>query len=260
MNDAVETVRTVIDGRVATVWLDRPPLNILDLATTAALDAAFEALTERDGLRLVVVRGAGDRAFSAGVAIEDHAPATIRPMLDGFHGALRRLVGLDMPVVAAVDGHCLGGGMELAATCDFVLATEGSTFGQPEVLVGCFPPVAAALYPSLVAPGVAFDLVLSGRTIDAREAERLGFVTRIVADGDLDAGLDQLISELARSSAAVLRHTKRALVLGDPRRERFERALAEAERLYLDDLASTHDLREGVDAFLEKRPPAWRHA
>lgn len=258
------SVRLETSGRFATVWIDRPPLNVLDLDTLAELDRVLAEVADLDGLQLVTVRGGGDRAFSAGVAIEDHAAETIRPMLEGFHGALRRLLALDAPVVAAVDGHCLGGGMELAACCDFVLATERSTFGQPEIRLGCFPPVAAALYPSLVAPGVAFDLVLTGRKIDAREAARLGFVTRLVPESSeedaLEVALGRLRAELSDKSAAVLTVTKRALVAGDPRRERFEAALVEAERLYLEDLASTHDLAEGVAAFLEKRPPAWRHA
>lgn len=254
------TVRVHTAGRGAEIVLDRPPLHILDLATLHALDQAVATVAELEGLQWVVVRSEGTRAFSAGVAIEDHVPETIPTLLAVFHRALRRLFALEPPTLAAVDGHCLGGGMELALACDLVLASERSRFGQPEIALGCFPPVAAALLPRRIGPGPALDLVLTGRTITARRAAELGLVTRLVPDGALAGAVEELCSELSAHSAVALRLAKKAARAGMPEGELFERALAEAERIYVEELARSEDMAEGVDAFLEKRPPQWRHA
>ncbi|MEL7061614.1 MAG: enoyl-CoA hydratase/isomerase family protein [Acidobacteriota bacterium] len=258
--DAAPSVRIEIDDRRATLWLDRPPVNVLDLEALAALQKAFEALHARNDLQVLTIRGAGERAFSAGVAVEDHDPAFVDAMLGRFHGALRLLLDLPAVTIAAIDGYCLGGGLELAACCNLVIATRRSRLGQPEIRLGCFPPVAAALLPSIIGPGPAADLVLTGRTLTAEEAAQLGLVHRLVDDEDLDSSLDVLLGELMGHSAAVTRLATRALAAGDPRRPAFERALAEAERLYRDELTSTDDLREGVSAFLERRSPRWTHA
>lgn len=258
-SEAHRTVRLERDGRAATVWIERPPLNVFDLETLEGLDRAFTELAAVEGLQMVVVRGGGGRAFSAGVAVEDHVGERIAAMLETFHRALRRLFSLEAPTVAAVDGHCLGGGMELAAVCDLVVATERSTFAQPEIKLGCFAPVAAALYPALFGPSLAYDLLLTGRTLDCREAEARGFVARRVVDGGLDAALDQLRGELASLSSVALRLCKKAIRLGQPQVDLIERALAATEDLYLDELAATADMEEGVAAFMEKRPPAWTH-
>ncbi len=248
------------EGRVAELTIDRPPLNVLNLATLDQLGAALVEVSARSDLQVLILRGGGMRAFCAGVAIEDHTPDKIAAMLGGFHDALRRLFALEIVTVAAVDGHCLGGGMELAATCDLVIATERSSFGQPEIELGCFPPVAAALYPTLFGPGRTFDLLTTGRRLTCEQAEHMGFVARRVANGELDQGLRQLKSELTSKSAAALRLTKKAIRAGQPQVALFEKALAETEKIYLNELATCEDLNEGVQAFLEKRPPEWRHA
>lgn len=240
---------------VATVVLDHPPVNVLDLDVIAGLRATVKALASRDDLQLIVLRGAGSKAFSAGVSVAIHTPERIPQMLEAFHGVLRAWWALAPLTVAAVDGHCLGGGMELAAVCDLVLATPTARFGQPEISVGCYPPVAAALYPALLGPGRTLDLIATGRTIDGSEAERLGFVTRLAES--LDAGLATLTAEVTRHSAVAQRLGKKAVraSLGDE----FERALTLSEQIYLDEMASTHDVDEGARAFLEKRSPVWRH-
>lgn len=250
------SVRCEVEDRVATVTLDRPPHNILDFDTIAGLGAAAGELAARSDLQLIVLRSAAERSFSAGVAIEIHTPELIPRMLESFHGALRTWWALEPLTVAAVHGNCLGGGMELASVCDLVLADPGARFGQPEIAVGCFPPVAAALYPHLLGPGRTLDLIATGRTLDAAEAERLGFVTRL-AEGGLVAGLAQLVRQVTAQSAVAQRLGKKAVrrSLGD----RFEQALAAAERIYLEDMATTEDVAEGARAFLEKRPPVWRH-
>ena len=249
------SVRTERAGEVVTLWIDAPPLNILDLATIDALGAALGALHAAAPPPLVVIRGAGPKAFSAGVSVHDHVPEKIAAMLAGFHGLIRRLDAYPAVTVAAVDGHCLGGGMELAMVCDLVLASERSRFGQPEIALGCFPPVAAALYPRLLGAPRAHDLLLTGRVLDCAEAERGGLVSRRVPDDRFDTALENLLAELLTKSAPVLALTKKALRAG---RERpFAAALDEAERIYLEELTGLADMREGTQAFLERRPPQW---
>lgn len=240
------------DGRAATLTIDRPPLNILDIPTIQRLG---EAISELEDAQLVVIRGAGDRAFSAGVAVQDHTPDLVGPMLESLHGAIRKLRDLSAVTVAAVQGHCLGGGMELALACDLVIAQEDARFGQPEIELGCYPPVAAALYPSLIGPGRTLDLLLTGRTLTCEEAERMGLIARRVEN--LDEGLAKLTSEILAKSAAVVRLTKKAVRAGRDRG--FSEALTEGERLYLDELCPTADMAEGIAAFLEKRRPVWKH-
>lgn len=245
-------------GRAATLTLDRPPLQILDLELLGELERAIETLAADPALQLLVVAASGEKAFSAGVSVQDHTPDKVEAMLASFHGALRGLRALDALTVALVDGHCLGGGMELACACDLVLATERSVFGQPEILLGCYPPAAAALYPKRIGAGRTLELLLTGRTFGAEEAERLGFVQERFADrAALDARAGQLESAVLGKSAAVARLTKRAVRAGEELP--FAAALAEAERLYLDELTATEDMAEGLAAFLAKRPPVWRN-
>ena len=243
------------DGRTATVTINRPPLNILDIPTITRLGEVISELNRDEDLQLVVVRGGGDRAFSAGVAVQDHTPELVGPMLESLHGAIRKLRDLSAVTVAAVQGHCLGGGMELALACDLVIATEDARFGQPEIELGCYPPVAAALYPSLIGPGRTLDLLLTGRTLTCEEAERMGLIARRVSS--LNEGLAKLMDEILAKSAAVVRLTKKAVRAG--RDHGFSEALAESERLYLDELCPTADMAEGIAAFLEKRRPVWKH-
>lgn len=255
---AAPAVAVARRGRTAELTLDRPPLNVLDLDALGALEGALAELGGDDGLQVLVIRGAGERAFSAGVAVEDHTPERIGPMLEAFHGALRRLVELPAVTIAAVAGHCLGGGLELAMSCDLVVAAEGATFGHPEVDLGCFPPWAAAFYPPRIGPRATLELLVTGRRLDAAEALRAGLAGEVVPRGELDRRVAELVEAVASKSAAVTRLIKRAVAAGAAGTG-FDTALAASERLYLEELATTDDMREGVAAFLDKRPPRWRH-
>ena len=243
--------------RTATLTLNRPPLNVLDIPTIDRLGEAVGELAADPDLQIVVVRGAGDRAFSAGVAVQDHAPDKVTAMLESLHGAIRRLRDLDAVTVAAVHGHCLGGGMELALSCDLLIAEDGARFGQPEIELGCFAPVAAALLTPRLGAGRTLDLLLTGRTLDCEEAERLGLVTRRVPTGRLEETVASLVAGIIARSAPVTRLTKKAVRAG--RDLPFSAALAETERIYKEELLPLEDLAEGAAAFLEKRKPVWRH-
>jgi cyclohexa-1,5-dienecarbonyl-CoA hydratase len=243
--------------RTATITLSCPPLNILDIPTIALLGDAIEELAADPILQVLVVRGAGKRAFSAGVAVQDHTPDKVAAMLETLHGAIRRLRDLDAITVAAVQGHCLGGGMELALACDLLIAEDGARFGQPEIELGCFAPVAAALLPSRLGAGRTLDLLLTGRSLNTEEAERLGLVTRRVPEGRLEATIAALVAGITARSAPVTRLTKKAVRAG--RDLPFDEALAETERIYKEELLPLEDLEEGAAAFLEKRRPVWKH-
>ncbi len=252
-----EPVRLERGERTATITIDRPPLNILDIPTIAALERALAELERDATLQLVVVRGAGEKAFSAGVSVADHTPDKVAPMLHAFHGALGRLWALEATTLAVVHGHCLGGGMELAMVCDLVLASDDAKLGQPEIQLACYPPVAAALYPALVGARRAHEMLLTGRPYSAAEAHGLGLLNWMVPRAELEAKLAAISTDLLSRSAAVARLTKRALRAGESLA--FPAALAEAERIYLEELAATADMNEGIAAFLAKRPAAWKH-
>jgi cyclohexa-1,5-dienecarbonyl-CoA hydratase len=225
----------------------------MDIPIMEALDAALERTLPK--CDFIVFQGAGPNGFSAGAEIADHTPERVVRMLAAFHGVFRRLAEADCVTIAAVQGFCLGGGMELATFCDFVLATESAQFGQPEIRLGCFPPVAMVTLPALIGLRAAAQLILTGRQISANEAQRLGLVTRVVADQELRAALNQLLDELRAFSPAVLQLTRKTLWqlhAGD-----FAKQLEEVERVYLSVLMKTHDAQEGIRAFLEKRAPVW---
>jgi len=243
--------------RTATITLNRPPLNILDIPTITLLGETVATLAADPELQVVVIQGAGDRAFSAGVAVQDHTPDKVVTMLEALHAAIRQLRDLDAITVAAVHGHCLGGGMELALACDLVIAEDGARFGQPEIELGCFAPVAAVLLPPQLGAGRTLDLLLTGRTLDCEEAEQLGLVTRRVPARTLDATVTSLLAHITSRSASVTRLTKKAVRAG--RDLPFSTALTESERIYKEELLPLEDLEEGVAAFVEKRRPVWRH-
>jgi cyclohexa-1,5-dienecarbonyl-CoA hydratase len=248
----MESVRFQDADGARWITLERPPVNVLDVETIERLAAAL-ALEDRRDLKSIVFRSAIPRTFSAGVDVRDHTRERVGAMLEAFHGLFRRLDALPQATIAAVDGTCLGGGCELAVFCDIVLATPRSVFGQPEIDVGCFPPVAAVVLPRMAGRAAA-ELILTGAPISAADAARAGLVSRVV--DDLEAETRRVVRLLAGKSAAVLALARRALRHGAD--GPFEDALTRVERLYRDALVPGEDAEEGVQAFLEKRPPRWK--
>lgn len=237
------------------VWitLNRPPLNVLHSPMLAELTAAIAEAAES---RVLVIAARG-KAFCAGVDVAEHTPEKVGPMLERFHTMCRRLVALDIPTVAAVQGAALGGGCEVVALCDFVVAARSAAFGQPEIKLAAFPPVAAAALAAVTGLRQAMALMLLGETISAEAAQSIGLVTAVVNDDRLTEEIARVTGRLATLSGPALRLAKRAALTAF--RRSFEEALQEAERVYLDDLLATEDAREGIAAFLEKRDPVWRH-
>jgi cyclohexa-1,5-dienecarbonyl-CoA hydratase len=234
--------------------LGHPPVNVLDLATIRALDAALAAIEARDDLRVVVVRSDLPGVFSAGVDVAAHAPGQVDEMLRAFHGLVRRLHSLPQATVAAVDGPCLGGACELVALCDIVVASPRARFGQPEIDLGCFPPVAAVVLPRLLGKAGA-AMVLGGAPVPADEARRLGLVTTVAVEVDAEA--EAWAERLAAKSGVALRAARRAM--REASGLAFDEAIDRAEAIYRKEVVGSDDAAEGVRAFTERRPPRWRH-
>lgn len=240
---------------VARLMINRPPLNILDLATLREMRRKLEGAFGEAGLCLIEIRGSGSKAFCAGTDIRDHFPERAPEMLREFHALVRAVLYASCPTLAVVRGYCFGGGMELALACDFILASKDARFGQPEIKLGSFPPVAAAVLPRLVSEKKALEIILTGETFDAAEAYRLGLVNRVVAANQLEKEVKNFTNSLLAKSPQVLALARKATRLGS--RDGFESALRESERIYLEELLATEDAAEGLRAFLEKRPPKW---
>lgn len=249
----------LLDRRDRTAWLtvDRPPLNVLDLATLRQLQESLDSLAGDDGIDVVTIRGAGDRAFSAGVDVKDHTREKVPAMLEAVHGAIRTLLALPQVTLAVVRGACLGGGFELATSCDLIVASEESVFATPEIHVGCYPPVALARFPSLIGHHRAAELILTGKKLTAQEALAMGLVNRVVPASELNQVVEALLDDLKGKSRAVLRIALKGL--REISAKEFPAALRRSEELYLRELLKTEDVDEGVRAFLEKRQPRWRH-
>jgi cyclohexa-1,5-dienecarbonyl-CoA hydratase len=240
---------------VARLTLTRPPLNIMTIEMMREICEALDVAAGTTVLKALVISGEG-KAFSAGVAVEDHAPERVPDMLGVFHDIFRRLRALDCMTVAAVHGATLGGGAELAAFCDVVIAADDASLGQPEIKVGVFAPIAALHYPLRVGPIRALSLLVTGEVLPAPEALRIGLVDRVVPRAELGDAVEAQLERYRARSAPVLRLTKRAVrdSLGVP----FESALSALEDLYHYELMKTVDAPEGLRAFIEKRNPVWR--
>jgi len=243
------------DG-VARIVINRPPLNVLNVETLSELGMALERAKNDAEVRVVVITGAGDRSFCAGVDVKDHFPERIDTTLSVFHRVFHQLTALDKPVVAVVNGFALGGGMELAAACDIVVASEKAQFGQPEIGVGAIPTVATALLPRLVGRNRALELILTGDAINASEAKQIGLVNKVVPPEKLEEATVKLANKLKEKSPIVLRLCRMAVYQGLDLD--FKKALDNVTGIYLNLLVRTEDAVEGLRAFMEKRKPQWK--
>ena len=243
-----------ISPPVARIVLRHPPLNVIDIAMMEELRQALGEIEARSEISVIVLRGEG-RAFSAGVDVAAHTPDKVEGMLLKFHAVIRALVASKKVTVAAVHGHCLGGGSEIAMVCDVVYTTASAEWGFPEIKLGCYPPVACTALAALVGQKRAAELILTGRTIRGGEAAEMGLANRAVADEELASAVDHLVGELVSLSPAALAITKKAVYAWDAMH--FDKGLARAEKIYLDELMKTADAQEGIRAFMEKRAPKW---
>jgi len=251
-----EHIRFNITDRVGRITFARPPLNVFNIAMMREIGRALAACGQERQLVAIVFDADKDcRAFSAGVAVEEHVEGTVYQMLESFHAIFRALEQIARPTIAIVENSALGGGCELVAACDIVIAGERARFGQPEIKLGVFPPVAVVLLPRVIGDKRARELILTGDLIDAVEAGRIGLVNYVVPANQLEAKLLEVLSKLRELSAASLEMTVKAIDLG--RGRSIDSALAEVENVYLHELMKTRDAKEGINAFVEKRKPVW---
>jgi len=241
---------------VARISLHNPPLNVIDIPMMEELAQALAEIEARPDVPLLVLAGLG-KAFSVGVDVAAHTPGQVEAMLAKFHGVIRGLVSTKKVTIAAVGGHCLGGGAELAMVCDLVYTSESATWGFPEIKLGCYPPVAVTALAALVGQKHASDLILTGRSISGREAESIGLANRAVADGEVESAVQESLDSLSRLSPTALAVAKRAIYAWDSMH--FDKGLVRAEKIYLDELMKTEDAAEGISAFLQKRKPLWKN-
>ena len=264
MTDAMPTTRLIrvdapVEGHegVALVTIDRPEaLNALSFALLAELADALETLDADGRTRAAIITGAGDRAFAAGadiVELADQTPGRLRS--EGQFGSWDRIGAIGIPLIAAVRGFALGGGCELAMTCDLIVAGDDARFGQPEIRIGVMPG-AGGTQRLTRAIGVAraMELVLTGRMIDASEAYAAGLVTSVVPAAEVISAALTLADTIASMPPLAVRAAKRSVLAAA---ELPLSAGLRAERDAFFDLFATNDQREGMRAFQEKRPPTW---
>lgn len=241
------------NGAVLRIVLDQPKANVLERRMIDVIGRALETETS-PRTKLILFEGAGAH-FSFGASVKEHQRDEAAGMLATFHQLFRQLARLCIPTCALVRGQCLGGGLELASWCTYVLASPEAQLGQPEIRLAVFPPMASILLPWRAGARAAMDLCVSGRSVGAEEAWRLGVVNEVTAD--LEAAWRARYEESLRpTSASSLRHAERAV-----RAEllhRMERDLPRLERSYLEELMTTHDANEGITAFLERRAPQFQ--
>lgn len=230
-------------------------INVLNIEMMEEINRALESLDEGKNLRALIFKAEG-RAFSAGVDVTEHTAELVTTMIDTFHKMFRLLDKLECPTVALVHAAALGGGCELACFSDMVLAASGVKFGQPEIKVGVFPPVAAPAFPQSVALKKVYELLLTGDTIKAEEAMTVGLVNQVYPREEFDKKCDEFIYRLTSNSGAILRLTKRAIreSLG----KTFVEGLDKSEEIYLKEMMATKDAHEGLAAFMEKRQANWK--
>lgn len=243
------------DGRLLRLRLARPKANLIDAAMIAALDSALDEHLERPSLSAVLLDAEGPN-FSFGASVEEHLPGACAAMLASLHGLLGRMLESPVPILVAVQGRCLGGGLELAVSGHLMFVAPDAELGQPEIRLGVFAPAASCLLPELIGPQRAFDLLISGRSITGAEAAALGIAVAAGVDPQ-QAAHDYFLQHLQPKSAQSLRHA--ACAARQELAGRIRARLAAVERLYLEQLMHTHDAVEGLTAFMEKRTARWEH-
>lgn len=248
-------VRSELADGVGTITLNRPPVNVLNIEMMEEINQALRDYKDEEGVKVLLFRAEG-KAFSAGVDVGEHMGDMVKRMIETFHALFRLMDEIQCPSIAVVNGAALGGGCELALYCDMVLATEKSTFGQPEIMVGVFPPIAALILPRIIGRKRAMELILSGKTIGAREALEMGLINRVIAEDSLEEEVKGFVDQFTRNSAVILKLTKKAAMEGLC--DDVGGGLRRIERIYLEELMKTEDATEGLKAFLEKRKPHWK--
>ncbi len=249
-------IKVKIEKQVARITLDRPKHNVLDIEMMKELNGELENIAADNDLKCVVITGEG-KSFCAGVEVSDHTPENVDEMVFVFNRIFELINLIDIPVIAAVNGACLGGGLELAIAADIVIASKKAILGQPEVKLGFFPPYAAIRLPELVGTAKAIEICTTGKNYSADEALSLGFVTKTAAVEEFEETVNAYVKEISHASPLILRLNKRAVKrhIGT----NFHQAVQLASDYFLNTMMKTEDTLEGIKSFEEKRRPDWRN-
>jgi cyclohexa-1,5-dienecarbonyl-CoA hydratase len=246
-------------GDVAHLTLDRPKQNVMNITMLREMARAIESLSPREDVRLILLDASPECEgyFSLGVGAEGYTHQMVFQMMDAFHTVFRVMNELSKPVLAVVEGVASGAGAELVAFCDLVIATENAQFRQPEIKLGVFPPMGAVVYPRIIGPHRAMELLLTGEPINAYQALQMGLVNRVVPREKLKETVDALVKRISEQSGPVLTLLKRVVFEGTWRP--FEEALKRGQDIYLNQLFDLQDSQEGLRALIEKRKPVWKN-
>ena len=245
------------DGPLARITLVHPPLNVIDFQMMDELLGALQQLEQQKEISVVIFSGGKEtRGFSAGVDVAVHTPELIQTMLQKFHGLILALTRFSKITIAEVRGACVGGGAELAMVCDMSFTTPDAKWGFPEITLGCYPPVACTALAALVGQKRAAELVFTGRTFSGEDAANWGLANEAHPEGELQQAIQRTVDHLLKLSPAALAVAKKAFYAWDSMH--LDKGLARAEKIYLEELMQTEDVKEGIDAWMQKRKPVWK--
>jgi cyclohexa-1,5-dienecarbonyl-CoA hydratase len=243
------------EGRLLRLRLNRPKANLIDAQMIAALNGALAEHVTNGGTGAVLLDAEGPH-FSYGASVEEHRPDQCAAMLKGIHGLILRMLEAPAPILVAVQGQCLGGGLEVALAGHLLFVAPDAVLGQPEMKLGVFAPAASCLLPELIGPQRSFDLLVSGRSISGSRAAEIGLALQSTAD-PTQAALAYFDEHIQVKSISSLRHAVRAARFDYATRVRNK--IAAVERMYVDELMNTHDAVEGIESFIAKRAAQWTH-
>ncbi len=249
-------VKHRVEGAVARMTLNRPKYNELNERMLQELAIGIEGLSEKDDVKIVVIDSALD-FFCGGIEIREYTTQRVFQMLDAFQHVFSAMIEIGKPVLTVVNGKAIGGGCELAAFGDLVIATPKAIFAQPEIKLGFFPPLASTIFPYIVGPKLALELVLTGQAITAERAKELGLVNYLVPENQLEKAVNDLITQITTQSGAVLTMAKKAILGGMGMSLRD--GLRNSMNIFLNELYRLEDSQEGLRALLEKRKPQWKN-
>ena len=250
-------IRYRTDGPVVRISLNRPEHNLLNERMLMEIARGIEILGDTSAVKLIIIDSALPKVFSGGIEVGEYTAQRVFQMLDAFHRVFVAMIDVGKPVMVIVNGPALGGGSELAAFGDIVVATPNARFAQPEIRLGIFPPLASTIFPYIVGPKLALELVLTGAAIPADRAKELGLVNRLVPEADLEKTVNEFIAVVTDKSGAVLTMAKRAILGGMGKS--LKDGLKNSMNIFLNELYRLEDSQEGIRAIAEKRKPEWKN-
>jgi cyclohexa-1,5-dienecarbonyl-CoA hydratase len=254
--DELQFVKVHVDGEVARLTLDRPQHNLLNERMLAEIAAGINTLGQRNEIKLIILDSAR-KAFCGGIELGEYTQRRVFQLFEAFNGVYSAMLDTSKPILLVINGPAFGGGAELAALGDLVIATPKARFAQPEIKIGVYPPMAAAVLPYILGPKQALELVLTGEAISAERAQEMGLVNWLVPEEELEKKVAEVVAKVTAQSGAVLAMAKKAILgsLGLPLREGVRASM----KVFLNDLADLEDSQEGLRALVEKRAPKWKN-